>query len=723
MAFTAEQFLQSLLQNITTYYTATYSSDTDLYQLLLMYSEELASGSAALETIRNNLFIVACENSMLYSNFGTYFQQAKYFEQNYDEDRYTSGSGTYTLTTPTQYTTETSTVFKDWTFVSHDSAITNFPYTTPADGTGIVETATINGKLYGTCFVYDNRQQYQRLVEYNPITNSWSAIQCTPILPGDLNGDGLLTHADLDFLNAYLFDGGPAPQYLEQLDINGDGVNGDIGDFSYLSGYLNFNRSAPVFTWNITYGGVPFIPMGLLAHRPYLRNGEYASYDSLFYFDIVALGSGNELTPYLYVGEYSGSGIHAVKNLDQFTPVGGTVAQTFTVNDDLLRSGSGGISYTNSVAFHDKIYMGFSTISTDTVFAPDNIYKYPFILYFDPQTKSAGEIGLATQVYSDISTTKHWTVYATVIHKNKIWLTIRGVNSTAPLDPIQQMISYDGINIVVTLTSAADTDAETVRDMISYSDELYAIVWNTAANMYYVKKYADIAGTWSIHTTYTHPLHKFFIYENVLLMGANKGYIYYLDTSSDTWEVHYQIVDVGHRGITQFEGASNSPLTLYGMLDNGWYTSEFSEDTTTAYIHTGAGVSGSAIQRIAIPSYRKQLDFMIEAAVNGSTLHGVTRVVDAFTLINPDIRELYDLPQWRLKTFSGSMAQLSTNVWEFSGESWRTNLWAGAHTTFVSGSAPTDKATAGYVVIVNDNNTVTVGPIYNDNLLFDFRRP
>lgn len=149
---------------------------------------------------------------------------------------------------------------------------------------------------------------------------------------------------------------------------------------------------------------------------------------------------------------------------------------------------------------------------------------------------------------------------------------------------------------------------------------------------------------------------------------------------------------------------------------------QYTVSGSTTHIHTGAGVSGSTIQWAAIPSYRKQLDFMLEAAMNGSTLHGITRATNAFTLVNPDIRELYDLPQWKLKTFSDSVTQLSTNVWQFTGTSWRANLWAGAHATF-SGSAPTDKVAAGYVVMVNDNDTITVGPIYDNNLLFDFRRP
>lgn len=143
---------------------------------------------------------------------------------------------------------------------------------------------------------------------------------------------------------------------------------------------------------------------------------------------------------------------------------------------------------------------------------------------------------------------------------------------------------------------------------------------------------------------------------------------------------------------------------------------------STTYVYTGAGVSGSTTQWTAIPSYRKQLDFMMEASMNGSTLCGITRAANAFTLVNPDIRELYDLPQWKLKTFSDDLTHLPTNIWVFTGISWKTNLWAGAHVTF-SGSISTDKVAAGYIVMVNDNNTITTGPIYDNNLLFDFRRP
>lgn len=150
---------------------------------------------------------------------------------------------------------------------------------------------------------------------------------------------------------------------------------------------------------------------------------------------------------------------------------------------------------------------------------------------------------------------------------------------------------------------------------------------------------------------------------------------------------------------------------------------QYYTEGNTSYVYTGAGVSGSTVQQVSIPSYKKQLNFMIEAAINGSTLYGVTRAVDAFTLINPDIRELYSLPQWKLKTSDNVVTRLSTNVWKFSEVSWKPSSWIGAHITLTSGSIPTDKTAAGYAVIVNSNNTVTIGSIYNNNLLFSFRRP
>lgn len=142
------------------------------------------------------------------------------------------------------------------------------------------------------------------------------------------------------------------------------------------------------------------------------------------------------------------------------------------------------------------------------------------------------------------------------------------------------------------------------------------------------------------------------------------------------------------------------------------------------YAVPGAGVSGSTTQWAAIPGYRKQLDFMLDAAMHGSTHQGIIRASNAFTLINPDIREAYTTPQWKLKSTSGPITQLSPNVWQFSSSpSWRDNLWQGAHATFISGSSTSDKIAVGYIILVNDNNAVDVGPIYDLRLLLDLTRP
>ncbi len=145
---------------------------------------------------------------------------------------------------------------------------------------------------------------------------------------------------------------------------------------------------------------------------------------------------------------------------------------------------------------------------------------------------------------------------------------------------------------------------------------------------------------------------------------------------------------------------------------------------TTHYAVPGAGVSGSTVQYASIPGYKKQLDFMLEAAVQGGTHQGIIRASNAFTLINPDIREAYATPQWKLKSTLGQITQVSANVWQFSNsESWRDNLWQGSHATFTSGSITSDKIAVGYVILVNDNNTVDVGPIYDSRLLLDLVRP
>jgi len=93
MAQTLQEFLSRLKKAITTFYTAGHSTDTDLDAVLRTYAGEFASGSQEIENTYNNLHILTANTEKLYDNFGTYFAQPKYFEQDTDDDRYVVGSG------------------------------------------------------------------------------------------------------------------------------------------------------------------------------------------------------------------------------------------------------------------------------------------------------------------------------------------------------------------------------------------------------------------------------------------------------------------------------------------------------------------------------------------------------------------------------------------------------------------------------------------------------
>jgi hypothetical protein len=58
-----------------------------------------------------------------------------------------------------------------------------------------------------------------------------------PIVPGDVNGDGLVNPTDLVFLAYYLFAGGPPPEPLLRGDVNGDCQINSM-DLAYLANYL-----------------------------------------------------------------------------------------------------------------------------------------------------------------------------------------------------------------------------------------------------------------------------------------------------------------------------------------------------------------------------------------------------------------------------------------------------------------------------------------------------
>ncbi|MBU8934988.1 MAG: dockerin type I repeat-containing protein [candidate division Zixibacteria bacterium] len=68
---------------------------------------------------------------------------------------------------------------------------------------------------------------------------------CCEGIRGNVDGIGDVNIADLTYLVAYLFTGGPPPPCLEEADVNGDGeIN--IADLTYLVSYLFTGGPAPV---------------------------------------------------------------------------------------------------------------------------------------------------------------------------------------------------------------------------------------------------------------------------------------------------------------------------------------------------------------------------------------------------------------------------------------------------------------------------------------------
>jgi|GEM_PF-1570085 len=67
------------------------------------------------------------------------------------------------------------------------------------------------------------------------------------LIVGDINHDGQGPDiADLVYLVAYMFSGGPPPVVLAEADINGDGSGPDIADLVYLVAYMFQGGPAPV---------------------------------------------------------------------------------------------------------------------------------------------------------------------------------------------------------------------------------------------------------------------------------------------------------------------------------------------------------------------------------------------------------------------------------------------------------------------------------------------
>gem|GEM_PF-3238785 len=84
----------------------------------------------------------------------------------------------------------------------------------------------------------DIRFQDDTMVDFLEMSVTLCCAGCCDI-PGDVNDDGSGPDiADLVYLVAYMFGGGPAPPCLEQADINGDGSGPDIADLVYLVNFM-----------------------------------------------------------------------------------------------------------------------------------------------------------------------------------------------------------------------------------------------------------------------------------------------------------------------------------------------------------------------------------------------------------------------------------------------------------------------------------------------------
>ena len=283
------------------------------------------------------------------------------------------------------------------------------------------------------------------------------------------------------------------------------------------------------------------------------------------------------------------------------------------------------------------------------------------------------------------------------------------------------MTTYDGTNFVNDTSPASAGD--TILEMHSYGDQLYVIMVNSTGG-YTVRRYNGTS--WSTHASFSYAINTMYEHNGFLIIALANGEVFYLNTESDTWQQYLDIPDLSFstNGVTAFASYTMSPTKVYSFVDNAWYSSEFISSEIRHYAVQGATISGSTTQYASIPGYRKQLDFMLNAAMYGGTHQGIISATNAFTLVNPDIRESHTTPQWKLKSITGPITQLSPNVWQFSSSlSWRDNLWQGSHATLISGSSISDKIAAGYVILVNDNNTVDVGPIYDLRLLLDLTRP
>jgi hypothetical protein len=88
---------------------------------------------------------------------------------------------------------------------------------------------------------------------------------------------------------------------------------------------------------------------------------------------------------------------------------------------------------------------------------------------------------------------------------------------------------------------------------------------------------------------------------------------------------------------------------------------------------TYSAASGSWI------GYRKELKFLWDAGLWGSTFDALYRVGHAFFGISPLIEPYRDVIRWRLSTVSGSVSSTTAASFTDTTQQWRLNRWTGAY--------------------------------------------
>ena len=608
MALTASQYLKRLLTSITNYYTATYSSDTEVYKIVQTYSSELSSGSSKVSDIRNDVFLPVASTSKLTPNFGTYYGQSKYFYQDYDEDRYVPSSATIVTSIPSYTTENTYTIDYPWATSLVATATTH-----------LGEVATYNNNIYVTS-TGEGVLGGLRLHLYEPLTNSWVA-KNSPTPP-------------------------PIPMTVP--------IGGSV---------------TPQFLWGLhEYKDSPSSP------------------------------------PFLYMLGVTGTSKSAAANLALYRFNG---TSTFGVSPRLITfTTADSISKARTIKYNDSLYFIVSGKSTSM---NNGNTSHPAMFVY-----SHGAL-TQTQLYNK-SLVYDYTVTDAIVWDNKILIAC----SFNPLgDPVATFIVYNG-TATFTLNSYGqnffyDNGVASLSSLANFENGLYAsTVYSSTMVTDHVGeiiKYIPGEDTWVITCTLApnEYVTAFETHRNDLYAATSQGNVYRLPSGSTTWGLLYS-------GLTgsPIKDIKSSGEYLYAIFDgNG--TTGFTKGRAKQIVITN--VSGSSSSETiygwsSIPGYRKQLDFMSSATLNGGTVRGVNDAVCAFTLINPDIRELYRYPDWKLRSYSGSVQQLTSNTVRFTpAPQWYPNQWVGALGTLYSGSKVTDKVSSSYVVKSNTQSVVTINVV------------